>query len=177
MSAALAVEPEAEAERQFSLVKLARETWDELGSADYHVLAKEIARRVPAHEREAALLEALLPFCRDFNRQMRPSMSRRSVPAAQKNSGRSSKVAAIRAAWPQLRATYFTKDGQKALGECTPADLVFISEHLETKARENQRKASWVRDLCAEVRKAKVGRVRDLSDDVLAMFLSPQAAS
>ena len=44
---------------EFSLRALTREVWDDLGSADYHVLAKEVARRVTARHREAALNEAL----------------------------------------------------------------------------------------------------------------------
>lgn len=161
---------------EFSLRAMAREVWEELGGADYHILAKEIARRIHASQREAALNEALLEYSRQFVVGLRPTARRAGTGAGQRNSGRSAKVAGIRRAWPQLRATYFTKDGQKPLGDCTRADVVFIAEHLDRKARENQAKAGWMRDLSAALGAAKVERVRDLPDDVLAGFLEGKAA-
>jgi len=156
---------------EFSLRALARETWDDLGGADYHVLAKEIARRISPQQREDALNEALVEYARHFTTGLRPSARKTRPGAGQRNSGRSSKVAGIRHAWPQLRATYFTRDGQKPLGDCSQADVIFIAEHLEKKARENQAKAGWMRDVAAAMRASKVTRVRDLPNDVLAEFL------
>jgi len=162
--------------KEFSLRVLAREVWEDLGGADYHVLAKEIARRIRSADRESALNEALLEYSRHFAVGLRPTARRFRPGAGQQNSGRSAKVAGIRRAWPQLRATYFTKDGQKPLGDCTRADVIFIAEHLEKKARENQAKAGWMRDLSAALGAAKVERVRDLPDDVLGQFLTGAAA-
>jgi hypothetical protein len=162
---------------EFSLRKLASEVWDETGGTDYHVLAKELARRITATNREAALNEALVEYARHFVVGLRPTARRRRGTAAgQANSGRSSKVALIRRTWPQLRATYLTKDGQKALGDCTRVDVIFIAEHLERKARENQSKAGWMRELSAALGQHKVQRVRDLPDAVLAEFLGGAAA-
>lgn len=162
---------------EFSLRAMARQVWDEMGSPDYHALAKEIARRVPAAKREAALNEALVEYARHFVVGLRPTARRVRPGAGQRNSARSAKVTAIRRTWPQLRATYLTKDGQKALGDCTRADVVFIAEHLERKARENQRKAGWMRDVATALGQAKVQRVRDLPDDVLAGLLGEGEAA
>ena len=165
------------ADREFSLRKLCREVWEELGGCDYHVLAKEVQRRIRAADREAALSEALVEYSRVFAIGLRPSSSRKPRPGAgQRNSGRSAKVAGIRRAWPQLRATYFTKDGQKPLGECSLADVIFIAEHLEKKARENQAKAGWMRAVAEAMKANKAAHVRDLPDDVLAGFLTGEAA-
>jgi hypothetical protein len=49
---------------EFSLRALTHDVWDEMGGADYHVLAKEIARRVKPAHREAALIEALTEYAR-----------------------------------------------------------------------------------------------------------------
>jgi hypothetical protein len=169
------VKADAEVRTEFSLRKLAREVWDEAAGADHHALAKEVQRRITPAQRDAALGEALIEYMRVFNSNRRPA-SRISRGAGQRNSGRSAKVAGIRHAWPQLRATYFTKDGQKALGECSRADVIFIAEHLEKKARENQAKAGWMRELSAALSAHKVQCVRDLPDDVLAQFLEGAAA-
>ncbi len=156
---------------EFSLRSLTREVWNEMGSPDYHVLAKEVARRITAKHREAALNEALTEYARQFVTRLRPQ-TRRSV----RRPARSAKVAGIRAAWPALRATYLTRDGQKALGECTRIDVVFIAENLDKKARECQAKASWMRDLAAAMKEHGAVRVRDLPDDVLASFVRERAA-
>ena len=174
---------------EFSLRALAREVWAELDGADYHALAKEIARRVKPAQREAALLEALTEYARTFVTNQRPSAQfrppagtdGRTAPpprtgAGQANSARSSKVAGIRRAWPELRAAYATVNGRKALGECARTDLLFIADNLNLKAQQNTTKATWMRDLAAVVQSHKVHRVCDLPDDVLAGFLRGEAA-
>lgn len=162
---------------EFSLRKLAREVWEDLGSADYHVVAKELARRVPPNRREAALDEALLEYARHFVVGLRPTARKTKPGAGQRNSGRSAKVAGIRRMWPQLRATYLTRDGQKALAECSRVDVVFIAEHLDKKARECTRKGAWMRGLAGEMATHEVERVRDLPDEVLAQYLDGTAAA
>lgn len=161
---------------EFSLRSLARQVWAELDGADAHVLAKEIARRVPRADREAALGEALTEYARAFVTNQRPSGYAAPGSAGQRNSGRSSKVAGIRRAWPQLRATYLTGDGQKPLGDCSKADVVFIAEHLDRKAAECTAKSAWMHDVATALAKHKAMRVRDLPDDVLAGFLTGAAA-
>ena len=159
---------------EFSLRALTREVWQEMNGADYHVLAKELARRITGPEREAALNEALVEYARHFMVGLRPS-ARRRPGAGQANSARSAKVAGIRQSWPQLRAHIFTRDGQKALGDCTKADLIFHADLLDRQARQNQAKASWERDLAAALGAHKVERVRDLPGEVLAEFLGAAA--
>lgn len=159
---------------EFSLRKLARETWDDLGGADYHILAKEIERRVQPGDRDAALDEALTEYARQFCVGLRPPA--RKAGAGQRNSARSAKVSGIRQAWPELRAHIFTKDGQKSYGRCSPADLIFHAELLEKQARQNQAKASWERDLAATIIAHKVTLVENLPDDVLEQFFRGAAA-
>jgi hypothetical protein len=161
---------------EFSLKALAREVWDEIGGADYHVLAKEIARRVRPEDRVAALNESMLEYARHFAVGLRPSGRKTRPGAGQRNSARSAKVAGIRRSWPQLRARILTNDGQKPLSDCTAADLIFHVDLLERQARQNQAKAGWYREIAAALKAHKVQRVRDLPDAVIAEFLGERAA-
>lgn len=172
--------------REFSLLALAREVWDEMGGCEYHVLAKEIARRIQPDDRLAALNEALVEYARHFNtRQGKaapPKVSPSPVPttggaggstkpaAAQRNSARSSKVRAIREAWPQLRRYISTQDGRKALGDCTADNLIFHAGLLEGLANANAKQAEKERSLAALLKAKKVARVRDLPDSALAEY-------
>ena len=157
---------------EFSLRHLCRQVWDDLGGADYHVLAKEVARRIKASERDAALNEALIEYSRQFTVGLRPTLRKIKPGAGQRNSARSAKVQAIRKTWPQLRAHIFTQDGQKALGECTAANLIFNAEVLEKQSRQLQAKASRERDLAALLHAHKVERVKNLPDAVLAEYFA-----
>jgi hypothetical protein len=155
---------------EFSLRALCREVWGDLGGADYHVLAKEVHRRIAAKDRDAALSEALVEYSRSFALGQRPALSSQKVKAGQQNSARSWKVQATRQGWPQLKARIFTRDGQKALGKCTAADLIFHAELLEKQSRQLVRKASRERELAAALKAHKVERVENLPDVVLAEF-------
>ena len=55
-------------------------------------------------------------------------------------------------------------------------DVIFIAEHLDKKARENQRKSAWMRDVAGAMKAHQAQRVGDLPDDVLAKFLIGEAA-
>jgi hypothetical protein len=162
---------------EFSLRALAREVWDDLGGCDYHILAKEIQRRISAADRDAALAEALAEYSRQFAVGLRPTLRKAKPGAAQRNSGRSAKVAGIRRSWPQLRAHIFTRDGQKALGKCTAADLIFHADLLERQSRQLQAKASRERDLAALLRAHQVERVENLPDTVLSEYFSGDEAA
>jgi hypothetical protein len=157
---------------EFSLRPLCREVWEELGGCDYHVLAKEVQRRIASADRDAALTEALTEYSRQFTVGLRPTLRKVKPGAAQRNSGRSAKVAGIRQSWPQLRAHISTRDGQKALGKCTAADLIFHAELLEKQARQLVRKGSRERELAAALKAHKVERVENLPDEVLAEFFT-----
>jgi HNH endonuclease len=50
------------ADREFSLREFAVDLWDELDRCDQYVLAKEIALRIPPHQRLRALEEAAVAF-------------------------------------------------------------------------------------------------------------------
>lgn len=162
---------------EFSLRALAKEVWEDLGGCDYHVLAKEIQRRVSAADRDAALAEALTEYSRQFTVGLRPTLRKVKPRAGQVNSGRSAKVAGIRRTWPELKAHIFTRDGQKALGKCTHADLIFHADLLERQSRQLQAKASRERDLAALLKAHKVERVENLPNTVLAEYFSDKAAA
>jgi hypothetical protein len=153
---------------EFSLRSLCREVWDELGGCDCHILAKEVQRRIATADRDAALSDALVEFSRVFALGQRPTLSKQKSGAGQKNSARSWKVQGTRQMWPQLKAHIFTRDGQKALGKCTAADLIFHAELLEKQSRQIVRKASRERELAAALKAHKVDRVENLPDEVLA---------
>ena len=162
---------------EFSLRRLATEVWDEMGGCEYHVLAKEMARRIRPGDREAALGEALVQWSYLFNATVGhaspPAAGQGEGGAGQRNSGRSRKVAAIRADWQRRMTRHIsTADGQKAIGDCTAEDLIFNAEVLETLASANQRKAAWERRLAAAVEEHEAERVRELPDDVLAQFFT-----
>jgi len=161
---------------EFSLRALAHEAWNDLGGCDYHILAKEIHRRIAAKDRDAALDEALVVFAREFASNLSPAMHK-TTGAGQRNSARSAKVSGIRRTWPQLRAHIFTRDGQKAIGKCTAADLVFHAELLEKKAGELTTRAGRERELAALLGAHKVKLVEQLPDDVLGEFFTGRAAA
>ena len=162
---------------EFSLRKLATEIWSEMGGCEYHVLAKELARRIRPADREAALGEALVQWAYLFNTTVGhaspPGTGQGEGGAGQQNSGRSRKVAAIREEWRRRMTRHIsTADGQKAIGDCTAEDLVFNAQVLETLATANQRKAAWERRLATAVEEHGVEKVRELPDDVLAEFFA-----
>jgi hypothetical protein len=157
---------------EFSLRVLCREVWEDLGGCDYHVLAKEVRRRIKAADRDGALDEALVEYSRVFALGQRPALSKQKPGAGKRNSARSWKVQGTRQMWPQLKAHIFTSDGQKALGKCTAADLIFHAELLEKQSRQLVRKASRERELAATLGAHKVDRVENLPDEVLAEFFA-----
>ena len=159
-------------DKEFSLRALCRQVWEDLGGCDYHVLAKEVRRRIKAADRDAALDEALVEYSRVFALGQRPPLRKQKPGAGQQNSARSWKVQGTRQMWPQLRAHIFTRDGQKALGKCTAADLIFHAELLEKQSRQLVRKASRERELAAALKAHKVDRVENLPDEVLAEFFA-----
>jgi len=162
---------------EFSLRALCHEVWNELGGCDYHVLAKEVGRRIAAKDTAAALSEALVQYARGFAVGQHPPLSTQKAGAGQKNSARSWKVQGTRQMWPQLKAHIFTRDGQKALGKCTAADLIFHAELLERQSRQLIRKASRERELAAALKAHKVDRVENLPDEVLAQFFGEERAA
>ena len=162
---------------EFSLRRLATEVWDEMDGCEYHVLAKELARRIRPADREAALGEALVQWAYAFNTTVGhaspPGTGQDREGAGQRNSGRSRKVAAIRADWQRRMTRHIsTADGQKAIGDCTAEDLIFNAEILESLATTNQRKAAWERRLAAAVDEHGAGCVRELPDEVLTGFFA-----
>lgn len=158
---------------EFSLRAMVREVWDELGGCDYHVLADKVLPRIEEDDREEALSQALVEFCRQFATGVRPTL--RKTPRPQPNP--SWKVRGVRESWPQLRAHIFTKDGQKALGKCGADDLIFHADLLERQAGQLERKSARERDLAALLAEHKVKLVENLPADVLAEYFGDEAAA
>jgi hypothetical protein len=154
----------------FSLNHLLREVWDELGGADYHILAHEVLHRLdPAHY-EAALGQALAVYTSRFVGSKR---MRTPHQAGQQNSGRSAKVRGIRTASAQLRTIWYaTPDGQKALGDCTLSDVFYIVGGLERQARQHMDKARWLRGLAEAMTTHPVRRVQDLPAGIISGFFT-----
>jgi hypothetical protein len=185
---------------EFSLRGLIRQVRDDLGTGDTHRIAKEAAARISPADRDSAYLQGLTEVARAIvnsgHPQLRqapgstlastpgagaqaspPGSSHASKPGAgQRNSGRSSKVAAIRRTWPQLRATYACLDVNKQLGDYNADDLIFVASHLEAQAALSTVKAERFHDLSASLALHKVKKVRDLPDAVLAAAFLGEAA-
>jgi hypothetical protein len=190
--------PAGQGGHEFSLRALAREVWAEMEGPEYHTLAKEMQRRIRAKDRDAALAQALTEWARRFATGQRPSgndiaqlvrpeqsdAAERAALAAKGtegargtanlNSARSPKVRAIREAW--LLSRYRTADGQKSLRDCTRADVIFIANGLDAKARQNAAKAALMRELEGALAAQGVERVRDLPEKVLSDVLTRSAA-
>jgi hypothetical protein len=189
--------PAAPQRTEFSLRALAREVWAELEGADYHDFAKELQRRIRAKDRDAALAQALTEWSRRFAADQRPTSADiermiRPIPAggatqspandipaparktADINSARSPKVRMIREAY--LMARYRTADGQKALRDCTRADVIFIADGLDVKAKQNAAKAALMRKLASALVAHGADCIRELPENVLAEVLTRSAA-
>ena len=167
----------AESPQEFSLRHLVAGVRDELGTGDRHLIAKEAMSRIPREDRDSAFMQALTEVARAVVNSGHPQMFPAArAGAGQRNSGRSAKVAGIRRAWPQLRATYACLDENKQLGEYTAADLIFVADHLDRQAAQSAAKASHFRKLSGLMVQHKVSRVRDLPDSVLAAAFLGEAA-
>lgn len=162
--------------QNFILRVLVRDVVIEAHEPDSQLIAKEVARRLPPEHAEAALIDALREYVRHYLTTMRPAVS---SPAGKANSGRSSKVRGIRNAWRRCldEAAYGTANGQKWLGDLDAADLIFVADGLEQKAREQMAKASGFRGMSAALGEHGAAQVRDLPDAVLAQFLSGDVAA
>jgi hypothetical protein len=169
----------------FNLRHLVRDVVASSPSPDYPLIAKEAARRIPPEHLEAALITALTEYVRHYATTIRPTISVLAAPvqlaesaAPARRPGQSPKVIGIRQAWRRyLDAPFGTATGQKWLGDCDAADLIFIAEDLEKKAAENVAKATGIRGLREEMGRHKAARVRDLPDVVLAAYLAGGAAA
>lgn len=169
----------------FDALSLIRDVQRELGTGDRHAIAKEALQRTPPDQYASALLQAYAEMGRHVVVAGHPRMgnvpdaaaSVRSAVPGRVNSARSQKVAAIRRAWPELRAVYACLDPQKQFGDYGAADLLFVAEYLETQGRRSLAKASRFRALADLVTGSGVAAVRDLPDDVLAaVFTGGEAA-
>lgn len=173
---------------KFSLRAIVRQVRDELATGDRYRIAKEALPRIPAEYRDAAFLEALAEVARSVVNSGHPQI--RGVPpqpdalmprptaskAGNRNSARSHKVAAIRRAWPELRAIYVSIDKDKLLADYSSENLNALADWLEKQARHSSIKARKYRKLAVLMDQAAAEKVSDLPDDVLAAVFEGEAA-
>lgn len=173
------------ADREFSLRSLLRQVRDELGTGDRYRIAEKAMPRIPAEHREAAFLQALAEVARDVVKSGHPRLhavpvSVAASPAAPKagnrNSARSSKVAAIRRAWPELRQFYPSIDKDKMVAEYSSENLNALADLLQAQSRQSATKASRYRKLAKLMDQAGAKRLSDLPDETLAAVLRGEAA-
>lgn len=141
-----------------------------LNLTDFGDIADETFRRIPKAGREAALQQALRTFVRQVVSEQRAQLSI-SPPTLPLNAGRSAKGAAIRAWSKQLRQIISTETGQKMLGDCAYADLVFAAQERRDIASRNRAKAQQYELLASLLTEHNAALVRDLPTDVLRTYL------
>ena len=169
---------------KFSIRALIRQVRDELGTGDRFLIAQKAMPRIPVAHREAAFMEALAEVARDVVKQGHPRIH--PVPAfappavvpkaGNRNSARSSKVASIRRAWPELRATYACIGRDKMLADYTSENLNALADELEKQARQNAAKAANFRKLAVLMDQSGAKKLSDLPDEALAAAFRGEAA-
>lgn len=158
----------------FDLRALAREVINDDTSEDLAQMVKELRRRIPRAAIGDALDQALTAFVHDMIRKPDAGRSRDVPPPAA-----SAKVTAIREAWRRHLDTirYTVGDGSiRRLGDMSAGDVIFVAEHLELLARQNQARADWMNAWADALAKHNAARVRDLPDDVKRGMFAKQAA-
>lgn len=169
----------------FSLRKLVRDVLSASTMADPRGLAAEVFGRISPEDYGAALGECLPDVVREEIRYSRNHVAPAAPMAEQAGSGappsgRSSKVASIRAMWQQkLRERIHTGPSAtewRLLGDCTFEDLMFAAGERREIAARNEVKAEEYAQLAEAVRAAGVQRVRDLPAETLRARLESEAA-
>lgn len=160
---------------EFHLGALVRQVMDETDIADPHELAAKVAEMVPARLRLEALRQALPTFVRVRVTQDRGShtVSPSARGSGNTNSGRSSKVAAIRAAAPAwkkaLRERLNVGDRVwRFLGECTIENLRFAAVQRRQMALHNSEAAGRYDRIADALETHSVETVQQLPEPVLA---------
>jgi hypothetical protein len=122
-------------------------------------IATKVAKNVPAKQLRAALTAALVSYVATVNQQRR--MDNPLLGGSQ--SGRSSKVAGIADWWTAaMRDRVHVDGGQKMLGDCTFADLMFAAAERRQQARWNEAKADQYEALAKKLREHDVECVSGL---------------
>ena len=163
-----------------NLRSLVREVIDASTLDSPQAIAAEVARRVPAKDRHAALEQALRAFVRQVISEER-GHHRFGYVSPEPTFAGSSKVGAIRDGWQRaLRVvkvpTSSDPGAWKALGACTFDDLVYAAEQRDEQARRNSAKARQYRALAATVQEHGAATVADLPAEVLMVAVGQVAA-
>lgn len=136
-------------------------------------IAAKVAENVPAKNLRAALAEALVAYVREELTRLRAVPTSTAAPG-NRNSGRSSKVAAIREAWRRTLAGQFHvgKGRWEKLADCTYEQVAFLATERREQAERNAAAAAVFERLGEAMRKARAAVVADMPDETLAEILS-----
>lgn len=136
-------------------------------------IAAKVAENVPAKQVRAALAEALVAYVREELTRAR-AVPAAPAPAGNRNSGRSSKVAAIREAWRRTLAGQFhVGEGRWArLAECSYEQVAFLAAERRDQAARNAAMAAVFERLATAMRTHGAAVVGDVPDETLAEILS-----
>lgn len=161
----------------FSLRAITLAVLAESDSEDREQIIKEVEHRIARKDLAEALRQALPLFVHNVGTSIRftaPVPSPAGQGAGTRNSGRSSKVAAIRDAWMKhLESRYTVADGYwRKLGDFCHEDLVYKAAELERQAKDRAERAALLTALAGTLEASGAERVRDLPADVLRGFFA-----
>ena len=167
--------PQTSVGDSFNLRDLVRDVAASSPATDPGTLANEIARRIPAEHREAALQAMLRGYVREFLTQDRMTHAEPPGRPAQSNSARSWKRDGIREGWRKMLRDRLhvapDPSAWKFLGDCTFDDLSFAALERRTAAERTIAKAEGYEALAALLKEHGVETVRELPAEVLASRL------
>lgn len=140
-------------------------------------VAEQVHARIPAKQRDAALVEALVEVARQVLTRER-SGPVEPLPGLYESPrpNRSRKVAGIRAHARALRDQVAVGERTwKRLGDCTFDDLQHAAEVRERMAASNANRAAQYRALAEVLGRSGASTVAELSDDQLVAALDDAA--
>lgn len=141
-------------------------------------IAAKVAENIPTKHVRAALAEALVAYVREELTRAR-AIHPVTPAAGNVNSGRSSKVAAIRDAWRRTLAGQFhVGAGQwERLADCSYEQVAFLATERRDQAERNAAAADMFERLGKAMRKHAATVVADVPESTLAQILNAEVAS
>lgn len=136
-------------------------------------IADLVVAVLPDDRLRDALIESLGPYIRQVYSARRATHGHPSgTPArAVSNTGVSVKAAMLRTWRDKLRDPVSTRQGWKALGECTIDDFTYLAAWHDEVAERNLAKADRYRTFAAEMTRRRAGTLDDLPDAVKQRLL------
>lgn len=146
---------------EFDLGRFVRDAISRSRTADPYVLARRIAPRIPAGDRDRVFGDLLAQYVRiEFGRMRMRTPPPSSEPGAA-SSGAAGSVG--RSRWSRwLQQPEFVDGAWKHIGECTADDLDWLAADHERKAAQLSASADRFRGLAERVRAAGVATLADL---------------